>query len=647
MKSALFLSCLALTFVVLGCGGGVESPDTGSSLDGSLDASAVDGGESRDSGIGRPCTAATECDDGLFCNGTETCTAGHCTAGVAVVCDDHITCTVDACSEGMRACASNAPDVDGDGHADATCRDGTGISLGDDCADGDATTFPGNRETCDAHDEDCSPATHGGTDADADGFESHACCNPDPAGGAPLCGTDCNDLFAATHPGATEVCDGLDQDCDTVIDDIVHGTVFCQAGQMEACTTTCGSVPGMHACGADCLSWGACGATEICNGCDDDRDGEADDGFSCPARELSACTTACDTPGTSTCSADCMAGECHAAERCNFCDEDGMNGIGDELALATASDIVRVLRSDSTLAPPITTRVAGVATMGSIPAGGGGDFFVQLLDGASANEVGGYWVDLDRLQGWGPTTIHATLQVRSLDGGFPMGGWSVIVATGGTGDIGTAQNNGVPDTRTGAHFDWFWGYPFMGFPSAGDRMAYGGFPLPSWRGDMGRPASVIQFGLPIGTSNFDTGQTTYVTQDFSIYYQPENTYTAPREERVEIRFPTTTTCTTTCSPGQACIAGYCNNVQTYVPDSSAATTDPNDDVPVASRLSIGVTAGSYTMSFTAGGGPRTASATVDARLYLHGTRPPPAGSGLPETILNYTTILRTGICTGF
>ena len=84
-----------------------------------------------------------------------------------------------------------------------------------------------------------------------------------------------------------------------------------------------------------------------------------------------------------------------------------------------------------------------------------------------------------------------------------------------------------------------------------------------------------------------------------------------------------------------------------MPDASASTVDPDNDVPVGSRLSIGVTAGSYAYSFVTGGMTVTSSARIDARLYLHGTRPPPAGSGLPDTILNYSTILRTGICSGF
>lgn len=596
-----------------GCSAPVDATDASASGDAGTDGSST------------PCTTSADCEDGLFCNGVETCASGRCVPGTRV-CDDHIACTVDVCNEAMRACVARAPDLDGDAHGDVRCVDEAGIPFGDDCDDTDPNAFPGNVEVCDDHDDDCDPATRGGTDEDADGFESRACCNPD-ASGMLRCGTDCQDTIAATHPGATEVCDGFDQDCDMVVDDIVHGTVFCQSGQMEPCTTTCGSLAGTRTCGADCLTWNACEAAEVCNGCDDDRDGQADDGFACAANAITPCTTACGTAGTSTCAADCTAGTCRAAEVCNFCDDDGMNGIGDEFPLATASDIVREL-SGTSFTPSVATHVAGVATTMAIPTGGGGaDYYVQLLDGASPTEVGAYWVDIDRLQGWGPTTIHATLQVRSHDGGFPMGGWSVVIATGGSGDVGTAQNNGVPDGRTGAHFDWFWGFPFQGFPSSGDRMAYGSFPLPSWRGETNLPMTEIPFGRPISAANFDTNRTTYLTQELTIYYQPENPYTVPREERVEIRFP-----------------GF---TQVYVPDASGTTVDPSNDVPVGSRLSIGVTAGSYVMRFTAAGATRTASATIDARLFLHSERPPPDGSGLPPSYDVYSSVLRAGLCPGF
>lgn len=57
------------------------------------------------------------CDDALFCDGIERCRPTSassdvrgCAAGVAIVCSDAVDCTVDACDEGLDACAST-PEV--------------------------------------------------------------------------------------------------------------------------------------------------------------------------------------------------------------------------------------------------------------------------------------------------------------------------------------------------------------------------------------------------------------------------------------------------------------------------------------------------------------------------------------------------------
>jgi hypothetical protein len=66
----------------------------------------------------------------------------------------------------------------------------------------------------------CEPATFH-RDHDGDGFGdpnvSIQICSP-PAGYV-TDNTDCNDGNAAIHPGAPEACNGVDDDCDTVIDE--------------------------------------------------------------------------------------------------------------------------------------------------------------------------------------------------------------------------------------------------------------------------------------------------------------------------------------------------------------------------------------------------------------------------------------------
>ncbi|HEX4824928.1 MAG TPA: MopE-related protein [Candidatus Polarisedimenticolaceae bacterium] len=60
-------------------------------------------------------------------------------------------------------------------------------------------------------------------DGDGDGYGNPAItvasCDGTPPAGYVADATDCNDAAASTHPGAAEVCDGVDNNCDGVIDE--------------------------------------------------------------------------------------------------------------------------------------------------------------------------------------------------------------------------------------------------------------------------------------------------------------------------------------------------------------------------------------------------------------------------------------------
>jgi hypothetical protein len=112
--------------------------------------------------------------------------------------------------------------------------DGDGVDDDDDCDDTDAAVFPGAPELCDAVDQDCDGAvdeqpSDGGTwyvDADGDGFGSEqwtlACGRPP---GHAASDGDCDDGDSLSWPGAPEVCDGLDQDCDDTVDEDARNAV--------------------------------------------------------------------------------------------------------------------------------------------------------------------------------------------------------------------------------------------------------------------------------------------------------------------------------------------------------------------------------------------------------------------------------------
>jgi Putative metal-binding motif len=99
-----------------------------------------------------------------------------------------------------------------------------------DCDDEDAAVFPGAAEACDDLDNDCDGETDNvapgdGTvfyaDTDGDGFGDpnatlEACGAP---AGYVTDGTDCADQSADAYPGADELCDGLDSDCDPLTAD--------------------------------------------------------------------------------------------------------------------------------------------------------------------------------------------------------------------------------------------------------------------------------------------------------------------------------------------------------------------------------------------------------------------------------------------
>jgi hypothetical protein len=107
------------------------------------------------------------------------------------------------------------PDADGDGYGldagaiqVANCAQAAGYApFGGDCDDNDATRSPGRTDIpYDGVDQDCSGADL----SDLDGDNS-----PGPVGVGP----DCNDFDPLVLPGRAELADGVDQDCDGLVDE--------------------------------------------------------------------------------------------------------------------------------------------------------------------------------------------------------------------------------------------------------------------------------------------------------------------------------------------------------------------------------------------------------------------------------------------
>jgi predicted outer membrane repeat protein len=129
--------------------------------------------------------------------------------------------------------------------------DQDGFSIADgDCDDGDPAQNPGADEICDGQDTDCdgnTPADE--NDGDGDGWL--------------VCEGDCDDGNGATNPDAEEICDDQDNDCDDDVEDRAD-----QDGDgFDICAGDCDDEEGLA----------RPGGVEVCDEVDNDCNGQEDD----------------------------------------------------------------------------------------------------------------------------------------------------------------------------------------------------------------------------------------------------------------------------------------------------------------------------------------------------------------------------------
>jgi len=230
------------------------------------------------------CDAAAPCGPAPVPDAAPCCVDGACAFGGSC------TAFVDSC---LSYVACGAVDTDGDGLGDGCDPDDDddGFVDGEDCQPLDPLAFPGAEERCNFLDDDCDG------EADEDFSQvGQACVSDDPdacdPGGWWVCEEETGALLCQPQgwPGATELCDGKDNDCDGEIDE--PGSVGCVAcwddldeDGFGAGLPDCICAPDPQVCFAQAP--GDCddedpeahpGQPELCNGKDDNCNGVIDEG---------------------------------------------------------------------------------------------------------------------------------------------------------------------------------------------------------------------------------------------------------------------------------------------------------------------------------------------------------------------------------
>lgn len=191
---------------------------------------------------------------------------------------------------------ADANDYNCDGYSGAIDNDGDGYFACQECNDGDVAIHPNIDESCNGIDDNCDGQVDEGItvawypDSDGDGYGQNTasiwdCVQPT---GYVNDATDCNDVDATIYPSAGEVCDGVDEDCDGVIDNNASDAILLYAdvdndtyGDPNQDIYACAGSAGVSANSDDCDDTSATinpAMTEICDGLDNDCDGLIDAG---------------------------------------------------------------------------------------------------------------------------------------------------------------------------------------------------------------------------------------------------------------------------------------------------------------------------------------------------------------------------------
>jgi hypothetical protein len=259
--------------------------------------------------------------------------ASRCMAGV-LSCQQTVMPAAEVCGNGVDDNCNGIVD-DGMGcctnMADA---DLDGVMACNDCNDTDGAIRPGATELCDGKDNDCDGLTDEGFDADADGFTR---CGTRVGGGVDPTRVDCNDMNAFVFPlKATDCGAAATPATPNAVDDNCNGLVDETCG----CRNQDRDGDGVTDCQGDCNDNDATvapGRPELCDGKDND----------CNAATVQNCGVSQNCgrrqgpswspwpSGTDTCRADlvCVSNVATGELTCgSFCNQTTGTGLGDSCA---------------------------------------------------------------------------------------------------------------------------------------------------------------------------------------------------------------------------------------------------------------------------------------------------------------------------
>ncbi len=283
-------------------------------------------------GVYQECVTAADCSGGAcnlgrcVCNG-----AAQCAAGYACSNETPTRFCRPSCSEGQGECLVNGIRKCGVGVGQCCVNDAAGTCT-------DIVPPAGTAEVCDGKDNNCNgfvdenlscqgcvplPEVCDGKDNDCDGNvdetgpgglvdvggpcgSSVGLCTP----GTAVCANGTLGCVGGTGP-FTEVCNGLDDDCDGVVDGMTRACYTGPANTEGVGTCRSGTQVCTAAVGSNVPAWGTCTGqalptNEICNGLDDDCDTLIDDGVAGPNGEVAGAECCSDkAPG-----GKCGAGQC-------------------------------------------------------------------------------------------------------------------------------------------------------------------------------------------------------------------------------------------------------------------------------------------------------------------------------------------------